>query len=462
VFVDADSPRQAKLKAVDLFQREGVNANVDDLEAIATTQDAGRQEQSWIVLDGFNRPVDTVQARSSDEALHVYGSVNNVDTRNYTAVPGAGNTSSNREAAVELPTSWALFVHNITNYSDEVLANTRQELLAGHMDDQLDMAQGADLLEKITAEQQRRSGSGDALNSLSEAWQTWLGQVGTHANETLENMLRTIEAGVGDVVRMTPEQRNLITTTIHQELRSRQTTNYNDLAANARRAENEVRASLPQSHREFLDDLANKSDMGLINILRNNNVYTGVSEQAAAYFRVQLKHELRRRGINPDSEAEANLVNNAAADQQNQLRRDDPVTSNDPEAESSIAPQSYRVGNHTYGREVLQATSQEDAVAKFAERNGLTREQVINEPGFVAEPTNQPSIPQTTATDFEVVKADGTVVTRITGGDMVYAHRQAREFERYLGLEGGELRVRALPTQTNESIKELRRLAGLK
>jgi hypothetical protein len=45
---------------------------------------------------------------------------------------------------------------------------------------------------------------------------------------------------------------------------------------------------------------------------------------------------------------------------------------------------------------------------------------------------------------------------------MVYAHRQAREFERYLGLEGGELSVRAVPAQTNESIKELRRLAGLK
>jgi len=181
--------------------------------------------------------------------------------------------------------------------------------------------------------------------------------------------------------------------------------------------------------------------MGLINILRNNNVYTGVSEQGAAYFRVQLKHELRRRGINPDSESDATpaqrpgpgqstysvehiptgqvtqvIGNDAAdaierqatatggqqsnfriaqatntqpADQQNQLRRDDPVTSNDPEAESPVAPQSYRVGNHTYGREVLQATSQEDAVAKFAERNGLTREQVTDEPGFVAEPTDQ-------------------------------------------------------------------------
>ncbi len=178
----------------------------------------------------------------------------------------AGETG---EVAVELPTSWALFVNNINNYSDEVLANTKQELLTGHMDDQLNMAQVSDLLEKISAEQRRRS-------------------------------------------------------------------NNAELAANARHAENEVRASLPQGHREFLDDLANKSDMGLINILRNNNVYQGVSDQGAAYFRIQIKHELRRRGINPGSEEEANLVNNAAADQQQALVRDDPVTSNDPEAESPL------------------------------------------------------------------------------------------------------------------------------
>jgi hypothetical protein len=71
-------------------------------------------------------------------------------------------------------------------------------------------------------------------------------------------------------------------------------------------------------------------------------------------------------------------------------------------------------------------------------------------------------VPQTTATDFEVVKADGSVVSNIRGADMVYAHRKARELEQDLGLESGALTVRALPTQANESIQQLRRLAGLK
>ena len=407
VFVDADSPRQAKLKAAELFSRElgVVTLDISDLEATATTQDAGS------------------------------------------------------EAAVELPTTWALFVNNITNYEDDALTNTKRELLVGHMDDQLNMAQVADLLEKISAEQRRRSRSSDTLSSLSQAWQTWLGQVGTHASETLENMLDTIDAGTGDVERMTPDQRNLIIITINQELRSRQTTNYNDLAANARRAENDVRASLPQSHREFLDDLANKSDMGLINILRNNNVYQGVSEQAAAYFRVQLKHELRRRGINPDSESDATPAQRPGLGQSTYSVEHIPtgqvtqVIGND--AADAIERQATATGGQQSNFRIAQATNTQPA----DQQNQLRRDDPVtsNDPE-----ADSPYIAQTTATDFEVVKRDGTVVTRISGGDMVYAHRQAREFEQYLGLEGGELSVRAVPAQTNESIKELRRLAGLK
>jgi hypothetical protein len=270
-------------------------------------------------------------------------------------------------------------------------------------------------------------------------------------------MIRTIEAGTGDVVRMTPEQRNLITTTIHQELRSRQTTNYNDLAANARRAENDVRASLPQSHREFLDDLANKSDMGLINILRNNNVYQGVSEQGAAYFRVQLKHELRRRGINPDSESDATPAQRPGPGQSTYSVEHIPtgqvtqVIGND--AADAIERQATATGGQQSNFRIAQATNTQPA----DQQNQLRRD----DPVTSNDPEAESPIAQTTATDFEVVKADGSVVSRITGGDMVYAHRQAREFEQYLGLESGELSVRAVPAQTNESIKELRRLAGI-
>ena len=48
--------------------------------------DSGNEERTWTVKDGLGREVGTVQARSSDEALRIYGSTNNIDTRNYAAV----------------------------------------------------------------------------------------------------------------------------------------------------------------------------------------------------------------------------------------------------------------------------------------------------------------------------------------------------------------------------------------
>ena len=53
--------------------------------------DSGNQEQTWTIADGLGRPAGTVQARSSDEALRIYGSTNNIDTRDYAAVASGGS-----------------------------------------------------------------------------------------------------------------------------------------------------------------------------------------------------------------------------------------------------------------------------------------------------------------------------------------------------------------------------------
>jgi hypothetical protein len=150
-----------------------------------------------------------------------------------------------------------------------------------------------------------------------------------------------------------------------------------------------VRDSLPQAHREWLDNVADKSDMDLINVLRNVSTTAVLNDQQTAYFRVIIKRELRRRGISSERDA----------------------------SEQGATPVQQEL-------------------------------------------PLEPTVAQTTATDFEVVKADGSIVSRIQGADMVYAHRKARELEQDLGLESGALTVRALPT-TNESIDRMRKLAGL-
>jgi hypothetical protein len=312
VFVDADSPRQAKLKAADIFMREQrISVGLHDLEAIATTQDAGRPEVTWNIINGLGEPAGTVNARTSDEALRIYGSVNNVDTRYYRATQAEPTTNNNSE-----------------------------------------------------------------------------------------------------------------------------------LAANAGGAENAVRDSLPQAHRDWLDNVADKSDMDLINVLRNVSTTAVLNDQQTAYFRVIIKRELRRRGISSERDA----------------------------SEQGATPvPNYEIYAPDSGVVVHQfhADSETDANRKFSEfEQNYESDYDFHHEYRRIGPAQQelplePAVPQTAATDFEVVRDDGSIVSRIQGADMVYAHRKARELEQDLGLESGALTVRALPTQANESINTIRRLAGL-
>jgi hypothetical protein len=293
------------------MREQRISVGLHDLEAIATTQDAGRPEVTWNIINGLGEPAGTVNARTSDEALRIYGSVNNVDTRYYRATQAEPTTNNNSE-----------------------------------------------------------------------------------------------------------------------------------LAANAGGAENAVRDSLPQAHRDWLDNVADKSDMDLINVLRNVSTTAVLNDQQTAYFRVIIKRELRRRGISSERDA----------------------------SEQGATPvPNYEIYAPDSGVVVHQfhADSETDANRKFSEfEQNYESDYDFHHEYRRIGPAQQelplePAVPQTAATDFEVVRDDGSIVSRIQGADMVYAHRKARELEQDLGLESGALTVRALPTQANESINTIRRLAGL-
>ena len=202
-------------------------------------------------MDGFNRPVGTVQARTNDEALRIFGSTNDVDTRNYTATPGAGNTSG------------------MTDTSREV------------------------------------------FDSLPEGTRSWLERVGEHHDLELRQALDHIEEGRGRGIGsgLYSNQVAFVKTAIETELRRR--SNNAALATNAGNAENAVRESLPQHWQDFLtNDLSYSANMHLINMLRNLSRSTAssdlrLSDQQLAYIRVQIRRQLRANGINPDDEVPA-------------------------------------------------------------------------------------------------------------------------------------------------------------
>ena len=349
IYVDADSPRQAKLKAASILSSELglVTFDINKLEAIATTQDAGRPEVSWNIINGLGEPAGTVQARTSDEALRIYSSTNNVDTRYYRATPAETTPSAG----------------TYTSFADAQAAADRAN--AGNTTNR------------------------EVFDGLANNWQEWLQGVGRHTDGNLQRILDNMAQGVNaHYTNLTLDEKDFIINTVNQEIRRR--SGNNELAANAGGAENAVRDSLPQAHREWLDNVADKSDMDLINVLRNVSTTAVLNDQQTAYFRVIIKRELRRRGISSERDA----------------------------SEQGATPVQQEL-------------------------------------------PLEPTVAQTTATDFEVVRDDGSIVSRIQGADMVYAHRKARELEQDLGLESGALTVRALAAQTNESINTIRKLAGL-
>ena len=335
VYVDADSPRQAKVKAVELFAREhGLNVDANDLVAIAATQGSGAvhaipqqwrnwvdtlpnrrteviadfrrqieqgehnpslesqqqrdaviraiddelrrrqdqgetgEEQSWIVLDGFNRPVGTVQARTRDEALRIYGSTNDVDTRNYTATPGAGNTTSNTDG----------------------MSTTSREV----------------------------------FDSLPEGTRSWLERVGEHHNLELRQALDHIEAGRGIGSGLYSNQVAFVKTAIETELRRRSN---NDSVDSDDTTRNPVFDTLPQHWKDFIaNDLSYSADMHLINMLRNLSrddagSQVNLNDQQLAYIRILIKRQLRANGINPDDDAPAEQPTTTYADDANERER---------------------------------------------------------------------------------------------------------------------------------------------
>ena len=532
VYVDADSPRQAKLKAVELFAREhGLAVDANDLEAIATTQDAGAvhaipqqwrswvdtlpnrgtatindfrrdiqngqhnnsltsqaqrdaviraiddelrrrqdagetgEEQSWIVLDGFNRPVGTVNARTRDEAIRIYGSTNDVDTRNYTATPGAGNTSTG-DIFRSLPEGWQQILNNITVLTPEnleryrdgvadvdssILDDGQKEFIANSLNSELSR-RGNDITSGMTTT------SREVFDSLPEGTRRWLERVGEHHDLELRQALDHIEAGRGIGAGLYSNQTAFVKTAIETELRRRgddttsgltdtevfnglpmgwqgtlnrvgelpdqslrgyishiDTVPNNVLSAEQkdfivqvlnteirRRSNNDavdnsdttepagrsiVYDTLPQHWKDYIaNDLSYSADMHLINMLRNLSredagSQVNLNDQQLAYIRILLKRQLRANGINPDDETPADLTS------PDDETIDDVMGGNSDE--ETQAEQQWKVGNHTYGREIISAPDRAEAIRLFAYKNGISVDDVTSGPSFVAEPVDQ-------------------------------------------------------------------------
>ena len=357
-----------------------------------------------------------------------------------------------------LPAIWRDWVMHIPNKSEEILRDAVIIGRSGRWVDTGDMTQqSANLIVNLVNDElayraatgtEQEDGSvelqfaggtprGVDLDvELPLIWKDWVNDI---RNKTAENLVSKKQGLENNDYNVTRAQKEKILGIINSEIARRSGTD------NSSADRDDLLASLPDNVRDWLSNINDHSDMGLINILNNPTVTQDMTEQQAAYFRLRIKRELRRRGIEPseaqpsssqsgrevfDSLPEAwqiwateipnkdtpdlsqvlgrmhegvwndalsvqqrNFViysieqelqrresgagsQNAATQQQTQLiQRDDPVSSNDPEAQSPIAqdgPGMWMVGNHTYGRETFRAADRESAIQAYAERNDIT------------------------------------------------------------------------------------------
>ena len=232
--------------------------------------------------------------------------------------------------------------------------------------------------------------SREVFDSLPESWQTWLQRVGSHDEETLSRAIDNAVHGSNAAVRdLSDEQRVFIKNACEQELRRRQS---NPVALSPGE-------EWPRPWKQWIDRLWSQDEANMRNVrasmadpsMTNTTLN---ADQREEIIRI-IDDEFRRRLASSIEQGEQAR----AAQQAELVNRDDPVSSNDPEAEVA---------------------------------------------------------------DYEVYNPEtGQVISVAPGATLDYAVSKARSQEQDLGLEAGTLQVRRRGG-TNESINAIRKLAGLK
>ena len=120
------------------------------------------EERSWTIADGLGRAAaNPIQARSSDEALLIYGSTHNVDTRNYTAVPSSSGGSEGGGVTVDGNATGNYHLVNSNRSIDTRLTNVTRDVAhqtARNLEREYDLESGSIHVTRITGQTQSTTG----------------------------------------------------------------------------------------------------------------------------------------------------------------------------------------------------------------------------------------------------------------------------------------------------------------
>lgn len=300
---------------------------------------------------------------------------------------------TSREVFDSLPQGWQHWFTNINNHSDRTIQQNLDAINDpenSYSNNDLSAEQRSFIVNTMTQELQRRQSNSPTnsedeqamVDSLPTEWKDYLSSANDHTVTSILSTASDMNDSPRNFPGLNADQLEFLSGKLREIARGR--------------SQPTTEVDLPEQWQNFITAIETTSDLTLLGILRNvstsdAHVMMGLTEQQLAHIRVAIKRALRQRGINPDdpgsltsAQAQAQIADaERAAQQQRALVRDDPVTSNDPEAQDG--PGMWMVGNHTYGRETLRATSRDDAIRQFAERNGITVDDLTSDRSFVAQ-----------------------------------------------------------------------------
>lgn len=330
---------------------------------LAYRKSLGNRTQYWVTRRDGTGGKQLVVAYDQNEAILIGGKNIGLD-RNQSIKQLNAKERVNRtpeQLLNGLPTEWREYVDKISDASNGVLRGGLDSMTTGRWqyrsldDEEVDFIKSS-----IEAEMQSRKSTQsdvqkptrksypaqlkDTINSFSPGFKHWSLNIPNHTESKLQETMQELLRGNYNAL-LTTNYVNIVINLIRDELAYRE---QNDTGPENGTVELQFKDestnphNLPERWQSFISGIREHENGMLIGVLNTVSPDDAGSrlrldDQQLAYIRIMVKRELRNRGVSYGTELGREQQEQQAVDMQTQLiQRDDPVSSNDDEAQSPV------------------------------------------------------------------------------------------------------------------------------
>ena len=297
----------------------------------------------------------------------------------------------------------AEWVRSLPQRTAEYLNNYRDQIRGGEHNDTLRSEHERDVVIIAIDDELRHRIAGEhaplPANAIPDNWRGWVRSLPNLELNTITDMRSTIVSGAMNVGLDTAANKTAVLNAIDTELRSRQDagqgagTRTYTIYDGTGRIVNTIRST---SVARALDDFGENNDIDTTHYTARELgvTYNNYGDAQAA---ADTQNAAQRPGPGqstysvehiPTGQVTQVIGNDAADAIQRQATATGGLHSNFRIASTGSPANNlkrYRVGNHTYGREIIHAANREEAIRLFAFNNNISVDDVTSGPSFVAD-----------------------------------------------------------------------------